>query len=957
MAGYEDTKRMIIDTLMGRDPGTEIMPENHQAFALNMLDYIRSVEMSSASTLIGIAEGDTTPIQPDNARVAYIAGVAQERTVTFVNFHDINGQPISITTGEMEAVFVILLWNTAYWTYQVTNANIISAAENANFQYFLNIRKTYASVAAMNADADSHIADDGTPIRVGETVSVNNTSNPSENAVYSLRVTSNGVYYWQEQATLPALDVSGMFNQVNANVNYIECSQNAEDEIKIISDIYFSLSTHMRLLVKMTNANTHPTPKLNINNTGAKSIWYNGAVATDVNTWDAGEILDIYYNGTNYQSISIKDKLLYSLIESVNVGSQSSATNAFSFVPSNLRRIGLKVTWYDTVNTEWVTKQYVSSDLSGWNIESNWDSVDRFLSGQKLNTVKITNTVGEEVTGPSNVLSAEAGKQLNEVKLNKSESPECSGIEDVLAGVAQSTQPTDVILSAVQYDAVYISTEGVITQYETLGILNMLSVPVTEGDMIKITFELHKLGNGEVNNIRYGFTQNAPVVGNSVTGYGFFSYKGTKGIYNKTEIIESPITGYLNMSFVYASSTASYLRDVVFVKTVTPVKNIFVMPMPVGKLQDGGDALENTYISPSGVITSYSTSGLMRTDRIPVKANDRVVMECIIHHKSSTEFKTVRMAMFTSSPNVGDTCISGTLKFVAMPLEKGDIRVRKIIDVEISGYLAISYQYYTTSNTSTYLTDVKYTVINYSVRKGTMLSLGDSITYGYIPHGMDGNTAITANPVGQLSSYAKMAAAILNMNFTNYGISGNYLIGPQCLESAMCNRYVNMPDDADVVTFMGGTNDIRSSLMLGTMNDRVIAGDSSTYTYYAGVHKLAEGLYRKYILSSGKKIKLVGITPPKMINSPVSEANGVGSIYTGMDEWVDAFMEVCGYYGIPVCDFYHSGLLATHLAGNWHNSASGYKGYYNPLIPDGVHPNEIGHQYLGEFLAGFISAL
>lgn len=442
MAGYEDTKRMIIDTLMGRDPGTEIMPENHQAFALNMLDYIRSVEMSSASTLIGIAEEDTTPIQPDNARVAYIAGVAQERTVTFVNFHDINGQPISITTGEMEAVFVILLWNTAYWTYQVTNANIISAAENANFQYFLNIRKTYASVAAMNADADSHIADDGTPIRVGETVAVHNTSNPSENAIYSLRVTSNGVYYWQEQATLPALDVSGMFNQVNANVNYIECYQNAEDEIKIISDIYFSLSTHMRLLVKMTNTNTHPTPKLNINSTGAKSIWYNGAVATDVNTWDAGEILDIYYDGTNYQSHSIKDKTLYNLVESVNVGSQSSTTNAFNSVPTALRKLGLKVIYYDTVNTEWLTKQYIGSDLSSWNIESNWNSVDKFASGQTVNTVRIKDENGIDVTGDADVLSAEAGADIyDEVVYKDDETIDFSSYTSIGGYIYRTSNP------------------------------------------------------------------------------------------------------------------------------------------------------------------------------------------------------------------------------------------------------------------------------------------------------------------------------------------------------------------------------------------------------------------------------------------------------------------------------------------------------------------------------------
>lgn len=206
MAGYEDTKMMIINTLMGREPGTEIMPENHQAFALNMLDYIRSVEMSSASTLIGVAEESTNPIQPSNARVAYIAGVAQNRTVIFANFHGIDGLPISVTTGDMESLFIILLWNTAYWTAQTIDANIISSAENANFQYFLNIRKTYASVAAMNADAASHIADDGTTIKVGETVSVHNTSDPTEDAIYSLRVTSGGVYYWQLQTSLQALD-------------------------------------------------------------------------------------------------------------------------------------------------------------------------------------------------------------------------------------------------------------------------------------------------------------------------------------------------------------------------------------------------------------------------------------------------------------------------------------------------------------------------------------------------------------------------------------------------------------------------------------------------------------------------------------------------------------------------------------------------------------------------------
>lgn len=227
MAGYLDTRQMIIDTLMGRPEGTQVQPEDHQAYALNMLNYIRAVELASGSSLIGIAEADTVPIEPYDARVSYIAGVAQNRTVTFTNFKKQNSQPISITTGDMEAVFVILLWNTQYWEYQVTPANIISSAEHANFQYFLNIRKTYSSVSAMNADAGSHIATDGSVIKVGETVSVHNTSDPTEDAIYSLEITSGGVYYYQKQMSLAALDSriidGGRADTVYGGTRNIDC--------------------------------------------------------------------------------------------------------------------------------------------------------------------------------------------------------------------------------------------------------------------------------------------------------------------------------------------------------------------------------------------------------------------------------------------------------------------------------------------------------------------------------------------------------------------------------------------------------------------------------------------------------------------------------------------------------------------------------------------------------------
>jgi hypothetical protein len=215
MAGYDDTKQKIIDTLMGRPNGTEIQPENHQDYALNMLDYIRSLELATTSTLIGVAYADTVPIQPDDGRVCYIAGVAQDQTVTFLNFRDYQGRSIQITTGEMEGYLVILLWNMQYWSYQAIPTNIISDAEQAYFYYNLTIRKTYPSVAAMNADVAAPIGNDGKLLKVGEIVSVHNEDNPEEDAIYSWESGPR----WQMQMKLSALD-SRVFDGGRADSKY-----------------------------------------------------------------------------------------------------------------------------------------------------------------------------------------------------------------------------------------------------------------------------------------------------------------------------------------------------------------------------------------------------------------------------------------------------------------------------------------------------------------------------------------------------------------------------------------------------------------------------------------------------------------------------------------------------------------------------------------------------------------
>lgn len=202
MAGYDDTYNMIISTLMGRPNGTEIQPENHQAFALNMLEYIRSLELLANAPFIGVATPTTQPVQPDDSRACYIAGVAQDRTTIFQNFRDMNGDPISITNGEMEACLVIFVWNGQYWSAETVPTNIISSADQAYFFYNLTIRKTYDSVSDMNADVSVPVGNDGKYIKVGEIVSVHNENDPTEDAIYSWEEGPR----WQLQMKLSALD-------------------------------------------------------------------------------------------------------------------------------------------------------------------------------------------------------------------------------------------------------------------------------------------------------------------------------------------------------------------------------------------------------------------------------------------------------------------------------------------------------------------------------------------------------------------------------------------------------------------------------------------------------------------------------------------------------------------------------------------------------------------------------
>lgn len=94
---------------------------------------------------------------------------------------------------------------------------------------------------------------------------------------------------------------------LSRQTGYAECISAANDAGKLVqfSDYReFVLSINCRILVKMEQANSAANPTMNIDNTGYVPLYYNGSPASASNTWNAGDILDVFYDGTNYQAFS-----------------------------------------------------------------------------------------------------------------------------------------------------------------------------------------------------------------------------------------------------------------------------------------------------------------------------------------------------------------------------------------------------------------------------------------------------------------------------------------------------------------------------------------------------------------------------------------------------------------------------------------------------------------------------
>lgn len=96
------------------------------------------------------------------------------------------------------------------------------------------------------------------------------------------------------------------------NIGYYECGTAAATAAKEITGGSYKLPAAApyggTLKVKFTYKNSAANPTLSINRSPAKPLYYNGAIASSTNTWEDGDVLDLYYDGTNFNARSVVEK-------------------------------------------------------------------------------------------------------------------------------------------------------------------------------------------------------------------------------------------------------------------------------------------------------------------------------------------------------------------------------------------------------------------------------------------------------------------------------------------------------------------------------------------------------------------------------------------------------------------------------------------------------------------------
>jgi len=151
------------------------------------------------------------------------------------------------------------------------------------------------------------------------------------------------------------------------------------------------------------------------------------------------------------------------------------------------------------------------------------------------------------------------------------------------------------------------------------------------------------------------------------------------------------------------------------------------------------------------------------------------------------------------------------------------------------------------------------------------------------------------------------------------------------------SRVDTMIDDADIVVVFGGTNDFgHGDAPFGVMSDR------TNDTFCGALHVLYQKLCQRY-----PNAQIVVMTPTHRSSEDEIGLNEQGVRRAGkLADYVEAIRQVAEVYSIPVLDLFRVSGIQPKIPAQ-----------KELFMPDGLHPNDAGHERIAQKLLGFLNTL
>ena len=131
--------------------------------------------------------------------------------------------------------------------------------------------------------------------------------------------------------------ILGKIKNATSQLGYFECATQSYFANKVVNANNFILTIGGAVKIKFVSENEAASPTLNINGTGAYPLYYNGVIGSAKNTWDAGEIVEVFFDGTYYQARTIEVKNVLANVGYYVCSSVGGATSKSITIPDYVK--------------------------------------------------------------------------------------------------------------------------------------------------------------------------------------------------------------------------------------------------------------------------------------------------------------------------------------------------------------------------------------------------------------------------------------------------------------------------------------------------------------------------------------------------------------------------------------------------------------------------------------------